>query len=258
MQLSQSAEIAGVRLRALDTVGSTNAEALVCARAGERGPLWVTARAQSSGRGRRGRVWTSEPGNLYASLLLVGAAPPGVAPQLSFVSALALYDALSTVTPALRARTALKWPNDLLVGGRKIAGILIEGEFLADQTLAVVAGMGVNCAHHPDGANATNLSVEGAEVSPSKLFTALADAMLSRLRQWEQGGNFAAIRADWLALAMGVGTVIKVRSHDGEIAGVFTTLDASGQLVLQMQDGATRLIAAGDVVMPDAALGVIG
>jgi BirA family biotin operon repressor/biotin-[acetyl-CoA-carboxylase] ligase len=258
MRLSPSAELAGVRLRTLDTVGSTNAEALACARAGERGLLWITAQKQTSGRGRRGRVWTSESGNLYASLLQVGIATPGAAPQLSFVCALALYDALTAVAPALRGRTALKWPNDLLVDGRKIAGILIEGEFVAGDVLAVVAGIGVNCAHHPDGANATALSAEGEAVPPERLFTALADAMLSRLRQWDGGRNFATTRADWLALAKGVGTDIKVRSNDGEVEGVFETLDASGQLVLKLSDGATRLIAAGDVVMPDAARGVTG
>jgi BirA family biotin operon repressor/biotin-[acetyl-CoA-carboxylase] ligase len=258
MRLSPLAERAGVRLRALDSVGSTNAEALACARGGERGPLWMTARAQTAGRGRRGRAWTSEPGNLYASFLQVGTVPAGVAPQLSFVCALALYDALVEVAPALRARMALKWPNDLLVSGRKIAGILIEGEFVASDTLAVVAGIGVNCAHHPDGANATDLAAEDESVSPERLFAALADAVLARVRQWDRGQNFATTRADWLALARGVGTVVKVRSNDGEIEGVFETLDAGGQLMLRQKDGGTRLIAAGDVVMPDVALGVAG
>lgn len=258
MRLSPSAERAGARLRVLDTVGSTNAEALACARAGERGPLWITARAQTSGRGRRGRVWTSEPGNLYASFLQVGAVPAAVAPQLSFVCGLALRDALTEVAPALRGRMALKWPNDLLVDGRKIAGILIEGEFVAGDALAVVAGIGVNCAHHPEGANATALSAEGEAVPPGRLFTALADAMLSRQRQWDGGRNFGTTRADWLALAKGVGTLVKVRGNDGEIEGVFETLDASGQLVLRRHDGAAQLIAAGDVVMPDTVPGAAG
>src|SRR6267378_2624975 len=109
MDLAPGAD--GIGLIACDTVGSTNAEALAYARAGERGPLWVTARAQTAGRGRRGRVWVSEPGNLYATLLLTDPAPPERAAQLSFVAALAVHDAIARLAPALAPRLALKWPN---------------------------------------------------------------------------------------------------------------------------------------------------
>src|SRR5690606_17114565 len=106
--------LAGVRTREYETLGSTNAEALALARAGERGPLWVTARSQSAGRGRRGAAWVSPPGNLYASLLLADA-PPARAPQLSFVAALAVHDAVAQVAPDMAPRLRLKWPNDLLL-----------------------------------------------------------------------------------------------------------------------------------------------
>ena len=123
MQLDPAATAAGVRLLSHDTVGSTNAEALQFARKGERGPLWVTAKRQTAGRGRRGRSWVSEPGNLYASLLLTDPAPPERFPELSFVAALALHDAIGGRIPGLSNRLVLKWPNDLLIDRNKFAGI---------------------------------------------------------------------------------------------------------------------------------------
>src|SRR5262249_51996032 len=128
----------GARLVSLDAVGSTNAEAFARARAGERGPLWITARRQTAGRGRRGRARVSEPGNLYASLLLTAPAPPQRAAELSLVAALALHDALAERAAMLGPRLALKWPNDVLCDGAKLAGILVEGETLAGGPLAVV------------------------------------------------------------------------------------------------------------------------
>ncbi|MGE3994998.1 MAG: biotin--[acetyl-CoA-carboxylase] ligase [Variibacter sp.] len=257
-RLSPAAAEAGVRLRALASVGSTNAEALAAARGGDRGPLWVTARVQSAGRGRRGRHWTSETGNLYASLLLVEPAPAALAPQLSFVCALALHDALAAVAEALVPRIALKWPNDILIGGRKAAGILIEGEFIADQKLAVVAGMGVNCAHHPDGIGATDLAAEGAPVEPDRLFEMLSATMRTRLAQWDHGRNFAAVRTDWLDRAGGIGAAIKVRGPGADLEGIFADIDETGQLVLREPSGTTRLIAAGDVVIPGVTHGAAG
>src|SRR6266481_4556190 len=124
----------------LDFVDSTNAQALRLARAGERGPLWIVAKTQTAGRGRRGRTWVSEPGNLYASLLLTDPAPPERFPELSFVAALALHDAIGGRTPGLASRLVLKWPNDLLIDRNKFAGILVEGE-----GVAVAIGVGVNC-----------------------------------------------------------------------------------------------------------------
>src|SRR5215470_5893582 len=110
MELAPEAAAAGVGLIACETVGSTNAEALARGRAGERGPLWITARTQTAGRGRRGRTWVSEPGNLFATLLLTDPAPPERAAQLSFVAALAVHDAILASAPSLALRVAFKWP----------------------------------------------------------------------------------------------------------------------------------------------------
>src|SRR3954470_19738027 len=118
--------LAGVRHKPYDTLGSTNAEALALARAGERGPLWVTAKTQTAGRGRRGNAWVSTPGNLFATLLLTEPSEPAVASQLSFVAALALHDAMAECAPQAGPLLKVKWPNDLLLGGAKLAGILIE------------------------------------------------------------------------------------------------------------------------------------
>src|SRR5262249_47085632 len=186
----------GARLVSLDTVGSTNAEALARARAGERGALWITARRQTAGRGRRGRVWVSEPGNLYASLLLSDPAPPQRAAELSLVAALALHDALAERAAILGPRLKLKWPNDVLCDGAKLAGILVEGESVPGRALVAVIGIGVNCAHHPADAAypATSLAVAGALVTPESLVQALMPAMTARLAEWNRGEDFAAIR----------------------------------------------------------------
>src|SRR5262247_2040898 len=169
MKLDPRASAAGVRLLAHDALGSTNAEALTLARQGERGPLWVTARRQTAGRGRRGRSWVSEPGNLYATLLLTAPSPSEHWPELSFVAALAIHDAIVEVAADLKPRLAIKWPNDLLLAGAKFAGILIEGEASrGDQADgdegAVVVGIGVNCASHPADTEypATDLAAAGA------------------------------------------------------------------------------------------------
>src|SRR5260370_34376250 len=152
----------GAAVKFLDFVDSTNAEALRLAKAGERGPLWIVAKEQSPGRGRRGRAWISPVGNLHTTLMLIDPAPAAAAPQLGFVAGLALHDAAVAAVPALAPRLALKWPNDLLDAGRKIAGILIECE---GDPVTVAVGIGVNCRHHPDTTEfpATDLTVDGAE-----------------------------------------------------------------------------------------------
>ena len=240
--------LAGARHRHYETLGSTNAEALALARAGERGPLWVTADTQTSGRGRRGRQWTSPAGNLYATLLLNKPSSPEVAPQLSFVAALAAYDAISAAAPPLANRLALKWPNDVLIGDAKAGGILVEGESGAD--FAVAVGIGINCASHPGETPypATDLAANGAVVTAALLLRELATAMTPRLSQWEGGRGFAVVRADWLKRAAGLGQRVTVRLGDGEQTGVFQGLDETGRLLLQTLDGVEK-VAAGDVFL---------
>jgi BirA family transcriptional regulator, biotin operon repressor / biotin---[acetyl-CoA-carboxylase] ligase len=240
----------GARLIAYEEIDSTNAEAIRLARAGETGPLWLTAKKQHAGRGRRGRTWVSQPGNLYATLLLIDPSPPDLAPQLSFVAALALHDAVVDAAVAIGPRLSLKWPNDMLCGGAKLAGILVEGEGRGPLgPLAVAIGIGVNCAHHPDGTDfpATDLHAEGVAVSPEQLVLSLSATMVQRLRQWEHGEGFATIRTDWLKRASGLGCDIRVRLPDREVIGTFKDVDASGRLLLQPANGGVEAISAGDV-----------
>jgi BirA family biotin operon repressor/biotin-[acetyl-CoA-carboxylase] ligase len=240
--------LAGVRHKAYDTLGSTNAEALALARDGERGPCWITARSQTAGRGRRGNHWVSEPGNLFATLLLTEPAGMNIAPQLSFVAGLALRDALTESVPALASQTKLKWPNDVLVAGKKVAGILIEGD--SGPPTTVVLGFGVNCVSHPSGTAhpASDLAAQGAPVSAETVFAALAQAMAARLMQWSEGEGFARIRADWLAHAAGLGEPIRVRLPARELTGRFSGLDATGRLLLADDSGHVATITAGDVL----------
>ena len=249
MQLDRSARAASFRLLVRDTVDSTNAEALTCARAGDRGDLWITAQCQTAGRGRRGRAWISEPGNFFATLLLIDPSVPARAAELSFVSALGVYDAVRELAPAVASRLGLKWPNDLLVAGGKIAGVLVEGETLAGAELAVAIGVGINCAHHPPDTAypATDLAALGVRMTPQQVLRVLSASMLRRLRQWDRGNGFAAIRHDWLLRAEGVGAPIRVRTLDRELEGVFSALDSSGRLILAASDGTTRVVGAGEV-----------
>jgi BirA family biotin operon repressor/biotin-[acetyl-CoA-carboxylase] ligase len=233
-----------------ETIGSTNAEALARAKAGVTGPLWIAAESQTAGRGRRGRAWVSEPGNLYASLLLTEPAPAATAAQLCFVAALALHDAVLESCHGLApADLKLKWPNDLLLGGRKIAGILVAGVSLAGGRGAAAIGFGVNCRHHPEGVEfpAADLARCGFSVSPMDLLTALGRSMRYRLDEWDRGGNFSAVRSAWLARASGVGQAIEVRLPDRALSGTFEAVDADGALVLKHADGKRETINAGDV-----------
>jgi BirA family transcriptional regulator, biotin operon repressor / biotin---[acetyl-CoA-carboxylase] ligase len=232
-------------IEAFDSLGSTNTEALARARAGEHGPLWISAKQQTAGRGRRGRTWISPPGNLYATLLLSDPGPPARAAELSFVAGLAVHDALSDLVPDLAGRLSLKWPNDVLRDGAKVAGILIEGERIGSG-IAVAIGIGVNCSHHPADTSYPAADLAGA-VAPHHLLRILCRTMTERVAQWDRGHGFAVIRLDWLGRTAGLGQPIRVVSGEEERAGVFDGLDDTGHLLLRHVDGTTQRIAAGDV-----------
>jgi len=226
---------------ALGEVGSTNDEALRLALAGAPLPLWVTAERQSAGRGRGGAAWTSEPGNLYASVALQN--PPERPNALPFVAALALHDAASSLAPG--ADLKLKWPNDLLLSGAKLAGILAESRGQS----AVVIGFGVNCAHAPKATRhpATSFAQRGFAVAPADLFAPLRAAFDRRLCEWRASG-FAFVRAAWLARAAGIGGDIAVRLPHTTLFGTLIDLDTDGRLVLGSPEGVRR-IAAGEVFL---------
>ena len=190
---------------------STNDEALARARSGDPGRLWITAESQTGGRGRNGRRWTSEPGNLFASLLLIDPAPPRRLAELGFVASLALVHALCTILgpdPGFR----IKWPNDILYKRAKLAGVLLESVALP-RGVACVVGIGVNCASHPHDVlyPATDLSeAAGREIAPDIILGPLATEMARWLDVWSKGEGFDVIRTQWLALAAGIGETIEV------------------------------------------------
>ncbi len=244
----------GFRCVALDEATSTNDVAMAHAREGV-DRLWIVAEAQSGGRGRRGRGWASPPGNLYASLALIDPAPAAVAAQIGFVAALALHDAVAAqLTPQARAGLALKWPNDLLLDGAKLSGILVEATTIAAGRLAVVVGIGVNLVAHAREAPypTTHLSAHALVESRSlreALFAALSDAMAQRLAQWRAGEGFGATRRDWLARAAGLGGPVRVESMGETLRGRFRAMDESGRLVIECDDGRLRHVEAGDVFL---------
>lgn len=237
------------RHEALGLVASTNAECLARARQGDPGNLWITATAQSGGRGRRGRAWVSEPGNLYASLLLIDPAPLGEAASLPLAVALAVHDAVRAVLPPGSAPVEIKWPNDILIGRRKTCGILIEGERLQDGRQAVVIGIGINIAFRPDLANypVTSLSEHGVSAAPEEVFARLFAAMAEALALWNAGSGIADVVARWREAACGIGEKITVNLTDRSISGHFSGIDDKGLLLLTRDDGARMTIAAGDV-----------
>lgn len=237
------------RHEALGVVGSTNAEALGRARGGDPGNLWITAAAQTGGRGRRGRSWTSEPGNLYASLLLIDPAPMEYLSSLPLAVAVAVHDAIRAVLPPAAPPLEIKWPNDILIGRRKACGILLEGERLADGRQALVIGIGVNIAARPDLAAypVVSLTDIGAAVSPEDLFARLFAAMAEALALWDEGRGTAAVVARWRQSACGIGEKITVNLPDRSISGYFSGIDDKGMLLLDADEDGRMTIAAGDV-----------
>lgn len=247
--LGSKAAEAGFRIAHFPSIGSTMDEAMARSHGRDADRLWIVADEQTKGRGRHGRSWISEPGNLYASLLLMAPGPLAQAPQLGFVAGLALYDAVGPLLPA-HHRLQLKWPNDALIDGAKAAGILLEGAHNKNGGHAVVIGFGLNIAHEPDHVAypVTSLHRCGVTVTRDVLFSSLTDAFAVRLSQWKAGANFAGIRTDWMAVAAGIGTAIEVRQDTAMQKGIFREIDADGRMALDC-DGKRVLVHAGDVYL---------
>jgi BirA family biotin operon repressor/biotin-[acetyl-CoA-carboxylase] ligase len=234
----------------LGDVTSTNAECIERARAGDPGWLWITATRQTGGRGRRGRAWVSEPGNLYSSLLLIDPGPQSALASLPLAVTVAVYDAVSSSLPeAVRGSLKIKWPNDLLINGHKTSGILIEAEQLPDGRMAVVIGCGINVAHRPDTGlyPSTCLADQGGASTPQDLFARLVVSMTEVLGLWDEGRGLAQIREAWIERADGIGKPVTVNLPDRQIHGLFDGIDKEGRLMLAMPDGKVQMIASGDV-----------
>jgi BirA family biotin operon repressor/biotin-[acetyl-CoA-carboxylase] ligase len=227
-----------VRYEELD---STNSEARRLAEKGEPGPLWISTARQTAGRGRRGRAWDAAPGNLAATLLIRPNAPQAAIGQLSFVAALAAAETASHFAPT--AAISVKWPNDVLAEGKKLAGILLEGE--ADW-LAI--GVGINLASFPEGTEFPATALAQLGIAPPSSEEALT-VLAARFAHWYDGWmktGFDTIREAWLARAAGLGKPIRARLPNETREGVFEGIDQSGALLLNEQ-GRLRPIAAGEV-----------
>jgi len=231
------------RIRTIAETGSTNADMIALAASGLEEGVWLRAERQTGGRGRLGRSWDSPPGNLYASTLVRIRPNDPSAATLALVAAVALEEAVSAYVPG---KAALKWPNDVLIDGAKVSGVLLEraGD-------AVVIGIGVNLAHHPTDIErrATSLAAHNAAVAPEDFIETLAEAFARRVESW-RGQGMDAIRRRWVAHAHPIGTPLNVRLPDGEaIDGLFDGLDADGALILRLADGTRRVIHAADVFL---------
>ncbi len=225
-------------IRTVPETGSTNDDLAALARDGAAEGTWLRAERQTGGKGRQGRTWLSPPGNLYASTLVRLRAEDPPAPTLALVAAVALHEIAAAYVPQAR----IKWPNDLLVDGAKLSGILLER-----QNDAVIVGFGVNLAHHPEDIDrpATSLAALAATAPESAAFVEmLAEAFARWLARWRESG-IEPVRRQWLAAAHDVGTPLSTK--DGE--GLFDGLDGTGALRLRLADGTLRVIHAGDVFL---------
>jgi BirA family biotin operon repressor/biotin-[acetyl-CoA-carboxylase] ligase len=260
--LGPKATSAGFRLAAFDKVGSTNTEAMARARQGERGPMWFVTTEQTAGRGRRQRAWVAPRGNLASSVLEVMDVAPAVAATMGFAFGLAHAAALQRVSMEANLRLAgsdqldyrLKWPNDILVRGEKLCGLLVEAEAVTGG-LAVVAGIGTNIIAAPDGTPtpATSLNALGVHVGTEELFAALADAWVELRGIWDHGRDFAEIRNAWLEHAFGVGEPVAIRTGATTVEGTFDTIDDTGCLIVRTAAGKRMPITAGEVHFGTAA-----
>jgi BirA family biotin operon repressor/biotin-[acetyl-CoA-carboxylase] ligase len=257
LALGPKALAAATRLAYFDRLGSTNAEAMQRARAGESGPIWFVTTEQTAGRGRRQRPWIAPRGNLASSLLEALDVAPGVAATLGFAAGLALEQALQTLTARTAAQRGiplaidyrLKWPNDVLANGHKLAGILLEAESMTSGRLAVVVGIGTNVIAAPTDVPypATSLRALGLDVTAEDVFAALSDAWTEFRGIWDDGRGFAEIRGRWLQRAAGLGEPVSIRSGATVIEGLFDSIDDTGCLMIRTPEGRQIPIAAGDV-----------
>ena len=247
--MTSQSDLSATRVEWLASIDSTNDEAMRRARDGVREPVWIAAREQTKGRGRQGRVWQSPQGNLAASLLLIDPAPMACAPQLGFVTGVALVFAVADLLPA-SVSAQLKWPNDLVVNGAKLSGLLLEATQLADGHLACVVGIGLNIESHPADLPyaATSLRELGSEARVELALERIRAHMSVWLSRWQRGENFAAIREAWMRHAAALEEPVQVRSSNGIQSGIFRGLDAAGQMILETDIG-RQTIAAGDVFL---------
>lgn len=261
--LGPLAQASGYRLKAFDSVGSTMDEAGTALATGDAGNIWFTALRQTAGRGRRGRQWETPHGNLAASLLIFPDASREDIATLGFVAGVAMGRALAIALPEAamktgidgaddavsKTRIALKWPNDVLADGAKLAGILLESRAAPDGRQAVIIGIGVNVVSAPEGLPypATSVAALGGGASAESIFAALSDAWSESINIWDNGSGKAAILDEWRQHVAGIGAEVAISNNGEVVRGVFENIDAMGRLIVRTKDGRQVTIAAGDV-----------
>ncbi len=244
---------ASFHVLSFESIDGTNAEARRQLNTGAGAGTVIWARRQEAGRGRRGRAWVSEDGNLFCSVIVRPDCALGEAAQLSLVTALAVAETVDTALGGA-VPVRVKWPNDVLAGGRKLAGILLESDSGAgDGAAFLVVGVGINIAHAPEATEfpATSLAREGAAgLSVVAVLEGFLDRFAVWYRRWSREG-LAPVRAAWLARAAGLDGPVTVRLHAETLSGSFIGLDEGGALLLTPDGGGpVRRIAAGDVFFP--------
>lgn len=237
----------------LDEIDSTSSEAMRRAAAGERGVLYVRADRQTAGRGRSGRAWDTLAGNLALSRLSMLTCPPAAVPQLALVAGVGVHRAIAELlgTAAAASELRLKWPNDVLLAGAKVAGILVEASTFAAERVAVI-GVGVNLLHAPElpgRATATLAGHTDQSLDARRVGMLVGDHIEQAIALWDDGRGFAAIRAAWHSASLPTGTRLSVNTGSGLATGAFAGLDDSGALLLDTGDGARQSFSFGDVAL---------
>ena len=246
--------LSGIPVFSFESIDSTNEEALRRLAAGQTPPpFWITASEQTKGRGRAGRRWQSPRGNLYATLVFEPGVTAAVATELSFVAGLAAHSAIAAHLAAeQRPHLRLKWPNDVMLGQAKLAGILLESLGSSKgRKLAVILGIGINVSNAPPAADRAVASLGLDDTDVRRIFTSLASALESWLALWDKGRGFPEIRESWLGHAFALNEFISVNLNGSAIRGRFRGLDAAGALQLETKPGVVLTVTAGDIY-PDA------
>jgi BirA family transcriptional regulator, biotin operon repressor / biotin---[acetyl-CoA-carboxylase] ligase len=252
VRIAREAEAAGFRLVYREVTGSTNDDAVSALRGGDPGKLWIVGGTQTQGRGRHGRAWSSPAGNLYASLVLVDPCEMRYAAQLGYLVGLSLHDAITSLAPERAGEVRLKWPNDLLHEGAKIAGILLEGHRTPGGAFALIAGIGVNIVASPSDAPYPTSFLQrlAPSIDRENLFEALSRALALRYTRWREAADaraaLAHLRAEWITRAAGLDQAVTIRLPSGPRHGIFTGLDHEGRLLLATETG-IEAIDAGDL-----------
>jgi len=251
LRLGNHATSAGYRLEVNSPTNSTNTDVLARAQEGDRGHLWCVATEQTSGRGRHGRAWQTGPGNLAASVLVFTKATADRLATLGFVAGVALVRALQSgrVFGGRQPEFTLKWPNDVLANGAKLAGILLETRQVADSGQAVAVGLGVNIVSAPEGVPypTTATALLGGTGDAGVVLTALGDEWARQYARWDEGRGLENVLADWRSLAHGMGGPVGAQVKGQPVSGIFEDIDVTGRLLIRDGFGKQTAIGAGEV-----------